>query len=345
MKKNIILVVIFTAVIYGYPQITRSQVGLNTIYLPLIQTPIPDPSISRYVYSSPVNALNWGRNEALADNGEIVVILNFGQPWFQDDTHGVLLFEPEHPFMSLHQIKANLQAFFVGYSSGINSPLITKPPYLILVAGTNNYGSLGYVNSSHGQAWAEMINEIDYWLHNCGEGYTLSTYMTVVGGIDLELDWNDPVTTKSWVNGYDSVTDRPYYNYGTCEGCPFEYPEGGGCPNCIPNNQWSMEDVWLVSWGLQSAWTMPEIYTTNRANAYQWQNLSKYAYINQRYSIVYVGSVTQWGACTDPIIGCNPGEDNEPLEGWKQFYDALNSTSITSQSLPFATDFMHAHNQ
>jgi hypothetical protein len=59
----------------------------------------------------------------------------------------------------------------------------------------------------------------------------------------------------------------------------------------MPNN-WTQEDIWYVSWGADPAFPLPEIYATDGVNAWQWQQMSLYSYLNHNSIAMYfVGSV------------------------------------------------------
>jgi len=260
---------------------------------------------------------NLGCSEGTAgQNG--VIVLDFGQQWIQNATYGVQLFNGQG-FRTTAQIKAAAIAFLSGYWDC--SPAEAK---ITLAIGTNNYGA--YATQGNGQAWAQMINEVDAWIKTPP---TYEAKEAVAGANDIET-WNNVAATRAWVNGYDSVNNRPYYNFGSCDGCPYyNHPEWN------PNNNWTQEDFWYVSWGVKAAWPLPEIYNTLGTHAYQWQYLSLYAYINHGMAMEIMGAFTQWQACQGRSC---VGTDNTPAAGWLQLYNALNSDVRTAQGLQWSTD-------
>jgi hypothetical protein len=86
---------------------------------------------------------------------------------------------------------------------------------------------------------------------------------------------------------------------------------------------------------------LPEIYNTYGANAWQWQNLSLYSYVNHNKRLTIMGAFTQWQACQGR--SCS-GVDNRPEVGWRQLSEALNFDSRTAQSLPWSTDITWDNN-
>lgn len=161
----------------------------------------------------------------------------------------------------------------------------------------------------------------------------------VVGANDMEMDWNSSAMTRVWSEGYDSVPGRiGYYNYGDAGGCP----QQGTISNGSCNNNWTQEDVWYVSYGVASAFPLPEIYLTGSSgcpacNARQWQQLSLYGDLIHGYRMNIAGTTTQHGAC-QVTMAC-PETNNTPREGWLQLYYWLRTDERTWQdTLQYSTD-------
>jgi hypothetical protein len=303
------------------------------VYLPLAlknyKAP-PPASTSRYM-STPGFVYADGCAEAQAGRGNVVVVLDFGQPWYQNSTYGTKLFDDSHTFVSNDLIEAYAQGFMTGYWSG--AMYIPSATHLTLAIGTSNFGA--YTNYGHGQAWAGTISNLAEWISNCGSNCNYSSKISITGASDIEPGFNTVLISRTWADGYNAANTRPYYNYGSCDGCPYLFPGGGGCSQCIPSNGWKLEDIWYVSWGVLPAWPLPEIYNTTGANAYQWQNISLHGYTDHGSAMNIQGSFTQWWACQGRP--CN-GIDNTPGVGWLQLYGALNADSRTAQNLPWSTD-------
>jgi hypothetical protein len=267
------------------------------------------------------------------------VVLDFGQPWKLGADYGAYLFSPL-AFANTSQIAGYVESFAQGYwICALDEP---GSPHLDLAVGTTTYGGSNnptYVTYEHGQAWADMVDGIISWIHSCGQGCDYSSRISVAGAIDIELVWSPKNVARAWADGYDSTNgiSNYYYNYGTCEGCPYTFPWGGGHPDWAPSNGWSVDDIWYVS-SHGPAWAFPEIYNPNQSQAYQWQNISLYGAVFQDFPLTFKGSMTQYQACQDHPLDCN-GMDNDPGEGWIQLYEALNSDTRTSQpALHWSTD-------
>lgn len=282
---------------------------------------------SRYMSTTSTTTLqNLGcaQGRATPSGATALVILDFGQPAYlaQTGAYGAWIFGT-YAFRSLNDITLASEAF-------LNSFYLCSPAgaYLRLVVGTVNYGS--DVTSGHGAAWAAMINNIAAWIV---EPPSIASKVTVRGGNDMEPSFGAPSVTRAWVDGYTSVyTGTSYlYNYGSCDGCPYK-----ACTGCTPNNGWTLDDVWYVSWGAKPAWPVPEIYLTNGVHADQWYRMSLYSYTQHGQAFDFKGSLTQWQACQ--TNGPCPYLDNTPVAGWTQLYSAVNADSRTRQNLGLASD-------
>ncbi len=298
-------------------------------WLPVVMNNFPPPAtISRYITSTEYSLLyNLGcnRSQAISSGQNATIILDFGQPAYQNGQYGTLLFDAAHSFRSTDQIKNGTFGFLGGFYTCRG----TTPVSLTLAVGTSNYGN--GVTREHGVAWAQMVNNINTWVTS-PPSYA-DKIAAVWAGIDAEPSWNSPAVTRAWVDGYaaTSTGQSLYANFGSCDGCPFS-----GCPACVPNNNWSRDDIWYVSWGATPAFPLPEIYLTNGVNADQWYRMSLYAYTNHGYRMNFVGSLTQWNACQE-VGGC-AGTDNRPEAGYLQLYNAVNADSRTAQTIRWSTD-------
>jgi hypothetical protein len=150
----------------------------------------------------------------------------------------------------------------------------------------------------------------------------------------MEIGWNDPYTTRQWVDGYDSVSNWPMFNFGDAQGCP----QLRTYQNSYCDNGWYQYSIWYISGrgGLNSSVPLPLIYDNDGANGRQWFSLSAYGYDLQNGRMNIQGSVTEFLACSQR--GCNPNLDNTPQEGYSDLYYALISDPITRQTLKWSTD-------
>jgi len=282
---------------------------------------------SRYMSTTNINTLkNLGcaQGKATPAATSTLVILDFGQPAYDAPTlsYGVYIFG-SYAFRSVSDIAAASEAY-------LNQFYLCSPAgaYLYLVVGTVNYGS--GVTREHGAAWSTMINNIAAWIV---DPPSIASKVTILGGNDMEPSFGGRAQTRAWVDGYTSVfTNTSYlYNYGSCDGCPYS-----SCPSCTPNNYWSIEDVWYVSWGALPAYPVPEIYLTNGVHADQWYRMSLYGYTNHGQAFAFKGTLTQWQACQ--TNGPCQYLDNTPNAGWSQLYTKINNDLRTQKTLGPGSD-------
>lgn len=253
-----------------------------------------------------------------------LVILDFGQPrTINSTTYGASLFGlgPASTAQIAEAIKA------VGYGYVLCS--LEEPGSLLQIGvGTSNYGS--QVTYNHGRAWAEMVNDINNYFIQQG----FITRVSAVGANDMELDWNSVSVTRTWVNGYDSANQYALINFGDAGGCP-----SVNYPHWACNNDWTLEDVWYISYGAPPSYPLPLIYADGGINAAQWHWISLYAYNNHGAAMEFLGEMTQWQTC--PQVGGCGSLDNTPAEGWTYLYNYINSDPKTSQDLRYSTDIMY----
>ena len=258
---------------------------------------------------------SMGRGSKPADS---LVVLDFGAPHrHHHRTYGTTLFESG--FASNPQI----ETAGVRYAKGYWDCTRQRPKATLRIAmGTSNYGR--QVTFGHGRAWAQMVNDANQGLARLH----IDSRIDVAGADDFEPQWSGPVAARAWVQGYDSVNEWPYYDYGAAVGCP---PYG----NCA--GAWTLEDVWYVAWGAKPALPLPEIYTGNGANAKQWFRLSLYSAVRHKSRMVIAGVMSQHRACkqrTDPCWGMN----NTAPRAWRQLSKLLNSDHRTAQDVRWVTD-------
>lgn len=248
---------------------------------------------------------------------DAIAVLAFGRPRHQRGRWGASLFGDR--FVTTDAIERAGHAYARGYATCAGSRTRTR---LEVVLGTSNYGSA--VSRKHGRARARLVNGANEWLDRHG----LDRFVRFAGGSDIELGWNGPAVSRRWVRGYDSVARWRFYNFGDAAGCA---PRG----NCL--GAWTQEDVWFVSWGANSAWPLPQIYTPTGSMAQQWYRLSLYSYQRHGERMTIVGALSQRQACrqsSDPCWGIN----NSPGRAWRQLQRLLNRDRRTAQPLIWLTD-------
>ncbi len=280
-----------------------------------------DTAVQNWAYAKGVELGNVVKG--IPGTQDNVVILDFGAPTFVNGKYGATVWKNG---ITVDVIKIIAQKYAQGYYDGTGSDTSSQ---LKLTLGTSNSG--GGVSTAHAKAWAQMVKGVGAWL----DSGTVWKQVNVRGGMDIEMGYNTPSTTKAWLNAYKGElvgTQHYLYNFGDAGGCP---QSGTTSTPGYCNNGWTQDDVDYVSRGSGFSFAIPEIYSTGGGNAKSWQQLSLYSYLKYGSKIFLKGPLTQMGACGQK--GCS-GTDNTPSAGWNQLWDRLNADSRTAQSLTWSTD-------
>lgn len=253
---------------------------------------------------------------------DALVLMAFGRPMLRRGEYGASLFGVH--FATTSEIRNAGEAFAGGFDRCVSGK---REHTLRIVLGTSNYGSR--VSYGHGRAWAGMVNVANRNLAERG----WDDRIDFAGGNDIELYWNGPKTTRAWVNGYDSVNEWPYYNFGDAAGCP----PYGWCTGA-----WTLEDVWYVSWGAAPAIPLPQIYTATGSMAKQWYRVSLYSQQKHGSHMAFAGVLSQRTACEQSRDSCR-GMNIGPRRAWRQLSFLLNSRRETAQRMRWSTDIAWHH--
>lgn len=352
---RICLGIVLSLILYGclvekkpLPASTPLKVAVDTtrkIYLPVIASTAlaaesPLASDSLYITSLDSTTLfNQGcalgsRDLNLSGKQDSVAILHFGYPRMVNNQFGARLYYPASA-ATVDQIAAAVEQFGNGYWYCVGADFES---HLRIGIGTSNYGGSIYslVTYGHGQAWARMVNQVNDWFKNsCERG--CDGQVDAVGASDIELSWNDYATSIDWLNGYDSTNNYPLYNFGAIPGCPTFAIPGAQCGG--GGYYWSKEQVWMVTYGLNPVFPMPEIYRTDGVNAQQWYLMSVYSYTAHGAKMQFIGPMSQFQACLQRG-GCG-GINNTAAQAWKQLYNLLNGDARTAgEAMPYVTDIL-----
>jgi probable HAF family extracellular repeat protein len=321
-------------------------------------TPVPAVPLSTtsyYVTTTNSSTLyNAGRDLAIHQLAtgvaqDRIVGLLFRAPTLKNGVYGVSGLGGYTPLSTVEDL---VEDFASGYYNnlGANNTLHIR----IAISTSNGTTQCGgnQVSFGHGHAWAQMVNRVASWV--LSNGY--SEQVDIAGGSDMEAssdawpsvascaaagspEWAGPVDTKSWVNGYNSVSPKRYlYDLGDAGGCP-QSGTTAIAGSCAAG--WTQEDIWYVSWGTAVSWPVPEVYRTDGVQAAQWQQLSLYGFLAHGENILLSGTLTELGACQQR--SCPQSLQNSPLQGWQQLYNDLNNDSRTRQILSWATDLSYLY--
>ena len=288
------------------------------------------PHVSQSIYvttTSTSTAYNQGYSQGHADatvypyeNSE--VILDFGG--MNAANTGTIFITNNGSGATYAQIRAYAEQYALGYYTGASQNRDVKS-VLSLAISTNN--SAYQVDQAGGATWANsVVDPVQTWVTNQGLGYQVSPE----AGNDMEPSYHGPADTIAWVTGYQNAAGTAndfVLNYGSADGCSWTSYNNTNC-----NNGWTQGDVYKVSWGLTSAYAMPEIYydpscSVSGVMARQWTLISRFGHYNRpNGAIIFDGPLTQsngsgGGGCTS-------------LQAWNAFWAELN----TDSSLPLGPD-------
>jgi hypothetical protein len=277
----------------------------------------PAPTTSRYMATTNYSTLyNEGCSMGSAGLSGIV-ILDYGQPWTSGSTQGT--YDYGSAFVSDSAIVSAAEGFLDGFWN-CSGP----SPQLRLAIGTSNYGS--EVSNAAGQSWGSAVNTLNTYISS--KGYSSQEYAR--GAIDAEPGWDTEFTrTSGWIDGYNTATSAPLYDYGSADDCPYS----GFSGNC---DGWGQHGLWYVSWGNTDGYPVPEIYQWSMAD--QWYYESVYSSTNESNGrLGFLGTMTQYAAC-----GCGSGTYT-PAQGFDTLQNLINGDSRTSYAMSYSTDITWAN--
>ncbi|MGH3528993.1 MAG: hypothetical protein ACRDQ6_17015, partial [Pseudonocardiaceae bacterium] len=188
---------------------------------------------------------------------------------------------------------------------------------LDLALGTNNStasGGIGWVSTAGGQAWANVVNDVQNWVqNNVGQ-------VIVDGANDFEPAFgpsSSATDAENWANGYSNAgTSTNYYDFGSADGCSKTAHSNTYC-----TNGWYQYNAWYVSWGASAAYPLPEIYYAS--NAQQWTQVSYFGATGEG------GRIDIQGPMTDQ-------NDLNPTVAWNDLWNGLNTPGYpTAQNLTY----------
>lgn len=201
----------------------------------------------------------------------------------------------------------------------------TDKPKLTVRIGTNNSLQVGY---EHGRRFGYAVNSLAYRVRY------FSRQVKVGGANDIEPNFSPRRPAWDWTKGYDATGRRTWVNFGTCDGCPRVYTS----PYQPTARDWRVIDVAHVTYKNRWGYPFPESYRRDGNMAKQWSAIDAAVRDTLGYSMNFLGSLTQRGACRQLPNDCFKGSntnfwmDNHPNTGWTQLYNSIPGT------LPFSSD-------
>jgi hypothetical protein len=250
-----------------------------------------------------------------------VVILDFGNPEFINGNYGTMLYDGD-THLTIPDIRSAVWSFIGGYFEGVGFNY-NDPSFLTIIVGTNTSGYEGWITREHGEAWRDMIIQLNSWL----SADDLTRIMYVTGGNDIEsFSIFPPVYAKAWVDGYSDQNNFKLYNYGNAP-CQSDYPpttpefQNNVTPGPCDFG-WTQDDVFYVSWGPNNnALPFPEIYEEQyHANASQWYRIALLAKFNYGIVMDFNATLSQNARCGQLPPGSCDDINNSPIIAHNQLY-------------------------
>lgn len=292
----------------------------------------PTSTSSFYVFSDqdgPNSA--WGC-DARRRGEQGYVIMIFGSPrLINGTTFGTRLRAGNESFVTTDDINRIVQSFARGYMGDGCAPTDGPRPrdadLRIIVATSNSKIGTGdnpALTSQHGQAWAQMITNINTALQG---NYRLD--VTAYGGYDAEPNWSTYPTTLRWAEGYNQAARYVYFHIGSCDGCLRHEPRTEWATRYADKFR-VIQQTYQLSWGLTWSRALPQIYLY--PYAYEWYNVARYAAEQgQNMVIDGVSSSCTTTACTindaAPWNQQDRGDWLSPLQAWQAMHDVFGAAT------------------
>lgn len=286
---------------YYYLKVARYSGTSSTYYRLYIQA--SGQRFNQSFYITDAHSDSWmyclGRDHTNSIAG--LIFLSFGEAEKVNGVYGIN--DLGGNSVNLSRVKLAVEKYIEGYNANIK-----HTSNIQIVVGINNKGSgtsyqLSPTSSeyySHGAAFKNMVDTIQV------SGYITAIY----AGMDAEMDWNSPLLTRSWIDGYSNTgIYRRLYNFGDHAGRTDDF-SGETDPSF--NNGWKASDIHYVSYGNACSYCVPEIYSQGNAN--QW------AYQKKWQTIVYSGvmSTNGWGFLLNQ-------------DSYNNFYNKLQTEGVGQQ--------------
>ena len=241
------------------------------------------------------------------------IALFWGRPTLQNTQYGTVQLDTE-VFLSTSKIESLVKEWIEGFwrcktaSSKIELSIATSSDQIDVFPGSI---------SNHGREWGLLVERLQIY----AKPYIAR--LTISGGVNAELDFAKPLSSHAWIDAYSAASTMPLYVVGDCASCPTKQQTF-----LIPNNGWSVEDIWYLVWSGRS-FPFPQIYTTDGTNARQWQYIADWARRFKSSDVDFMGVLTQDDACA--TNGPCPTTRNTPEDAWTQLWTELNSYDSTVQ--------------
>jgi hypothetical protein len=301
----------------------------------LLYPTAPTPTVSRYMRS-----INTGYSQGCADGTAGrggTVILDWGHPSY-DAGQGYGTQDYSATYRSWGQILAAADDYIYGFW---HCTPVGGPHIAVVIGADNDFLTSSY--SSHGVAWGQLIDGVNYYIDTSG----FRSQVDAIGGIDAEGSFDSASNTLTWGSAYLATSSSTYYDFGSLDGCLTDWNGNVttfGSHLCA-SPDWTEENFAQIAWKLDSeAFPYPEMYRRDGYLAAQWQALSVYTYATSAGVMDIRGTLTQVGACDYKASIGYPDDfctkrftDNSSSNAWHQMWWLTNRDSLTQGSVEAST--------
>lgn len=269
------------------------------------------PANTISIYENTTNYVTLQSQGCTAAHGAVgLIVLDWGQPVYLNNTYGV------YDFGGVDITDNDVLHASANFAQGVWNCHNSHTNIAIAIGENNVYANgldeVDWEWTGTGKAWASMVNGVQSWLVS-------SHYNNVVGANgagDLEVEWNTFQYTADLVNGYNSVSSLPYFDFGD------DSP-----------GWWSDYQVWYIAYGATDQLPIPEIYYNVDATV-DWEPLSIWACDNEGGAIYFKGTMAE-----------NASGENSPAQAFIDMYNAEGENSCTASvrsGLIFSTEIFYA---
>ena len=206
---------------------------------------------------------------------------------------------------------------------------IAGGPAVTIAVATNSDGEWNsYDAQTRADAWADDV---------VGPSQAaLPAGIAVVGASDIEAGFAaTEAQAAAWVTRFTVADGQPLIETGSADGCPTTLGAVNSKCQAVsidagPTSQtWTQANYYSLAHGLapNRIQVLPQIY--NPALAAQWANIDRTGATTGDH-IGFIGSLTE---------AATSGSGSQAIDqGWAQLFQQLSTSSLTSQSLPYAVD-------
>lgn len=262
---------------------------------------------------------SWASSQCTASNSHSLIIIDWGEVGYNSGRYGTYNFAYGAPFISSSDIVNDMHTYLSELFAQTSSC-----PRITVALGVSNYNECPNSECSvydAGLNWSEyVVTALSSWLSSQNYAWQINVW----GADDMEVGWDQPTPTESFVNGF-------YYSDNT--GCKCLIADFGDA--WTPQNGWTNADVYYVAWQEGFDVPMPEIYNTNNSSVNAWIAVANSEKNGSAGTMQMYGEVTECQT-GDPLPSSYCTVDGTQEYAPQGAYNAL-VTALQQNSLPISS--------